>query len=125
MEQTPSLGSWAQETIDKLRAGVDEAYEAFCRKPRSAKRVHSLRKALARLKAALEDLEGLLPCANTLHAQTKRLHKRAGNVRDADVMLGKLAELGTEEVNPLCKTLRKRREKARSKLTKALQKTTL
>lgn len=125
MEQTPSLGSWAQETIDSLRGGVDDAYEAFCEKPDSAKRVHTLRKALARLKAALEDLEGLFPSAGTLHEETKRLHKRAGKVRDADVMLAKLAELGTEEVNPLCKTLRKRREKARMKLRKALQKTNL
>src|SRR5438309_1185825 len=101
MEQTTRLGSWARETIDALRGGVDEAYQAFCQKPRSAKRVHALRKALARLKAALEDVAELLPDAPALFDETKRLHKRAGKVRDADVMLVKLAALGTDEVNPL------------------------
>jgi CHAD domain-containing protein len=125
MEQTARLGSWARETIDTLRGGVDEAYEAFCQKPRSAKRVHALRKALARLKAALEDVAELLPDAPALYEETKRLHKRAGKVRDADVMLAKLAALGTKEVNPLCKTLRQRRETGRSKLEKSLSRTNL
>ena len=125
MEHTTQLGPWARETVDGLRGSVAGAYQAFCEKPSSAKRVHALRKALARLKAALEDVAELLPDAPALYDETKRLHKRAGKVRDADVMIAKLRELGSEEVNPLCKTLRKRRETARSKLEKALKQTNL
>lgn len=121
MEPT-QLDDWGREGLERLLSKVREANAAFCIKPKSARRVHELRKALARLKCAVEDLALLAGDAQGLYEETKRLHKRAGKVRDADVMLAKLEAFDPQEVNVLCSMLRGRRKKANRKLRKAIAK---
>lgn len=119
--QAATLDEWGSETLERLRTGVRDARQAFCAKPKSARRVHELRKSLARLKAAIEDLEVLNSGAREIYDETKRLHKRAGKVRDADVMLATLRDFDAKEVDTLCAMLRKRRKKANRKLRAAVE----
>lgn len=119
--QAATLEEWGSETLERLRSGVRDAGRAFRAKPKSERRVHELRKSLARLKAAIEDLAPLLSDARKIYDETKRLHKRAGKVRDADVMLAKLREFDAKEVDMLCARLRKRRKKANRKLRAAME----
>jgi len=119
--QAATLEEWGTQTLERLLSGVRDARRAFRAKPKSARRVHELRKSLARLKAAIEDLEPLHPGAREIYDETKRLHKRAGKVRDADVMLAKLRDFDAKEVETLCAMLRKRRKKANRKLRAAME----
>jgi CHAD domain-containing protein len=121
MEPT-QLDDWGRESLERLLSKVRDANAAFCNNPKSARRVHELRKALARLKCAVEDLVLLTRDAEGLYEETKQLHKRAGKVRDADVMLAKLARFDPQEVRELCSMLRARRKKANRKLRKAVAK---
>ena len=95
----------------------------FCRKPRSAKRLHKARKSLARLLAGLNDLAGVAGSDKQLIERVHDVHRRAGKVRDADVLLKRVKayrELAgaaeKAELKTVARKLRKRRKKAKRKL---------
>lgn len=95
----------------------------FCRKPRSAKRLHRARKGLARLLAGLDDLGDAAGTDRQLLERVRDVHSRAGKVRDADVLLRRVKAYrklatGTEcdELRAIARKLRKRRKKARRRL---------
>lgn len=117
------MREWAHEVIAQHIAHASEALSAFCRKPQSAKCLHRARKALARLRAALEDLGPAAGVEPEFYDRIESLHKRAGKVRDADVLVARVNSYrddsqGQErrEIDALRKELRKRRKRARRKL---------
>lgn len=122
------LTQWAQASIGQHVDAAGEAITAFCAKPASAKRLHRTRKRLARLRAALDDLAVLAGVTGTFSERIRRVHKRAGKVRDADVLLQRVETyredaVGSErdELDRLCNLLRKRAKRMRRKLTQELQ----
>lgn len=127
MIQTPVLQQWAREAIVQHAQSGSEALEAYCAKP-SAKRLHRARKALARLCASLTDLAVLAEIPTEYRECVAELHRRAGKVRDADVLIARIDEYlegsaGAEKVE-LCllrDALRVRRKRARRKLRRLLR----
>lgn len=122
------LVEWAQGVIGKHVDAAGAAITKFCAKPRSVKRLHSTRKQLARLRAALDDLALLAGVAREFSDRIKRIHRRAGKVRDADVLLARVEEYEKdafgeelEQLRFVRKALRKRAKRMRRKLTRELQ----
>jgi CHAD domain-containing protein len=83
---------------------------------------------LARLRAVLEDLSWLAGVTGTFSERIARIHRRAGKVRDADVLLERVETycedaFGEEraELLRLRKALRKRAKRMRRKLERELR----
>lgn len=128
IEQRAELTQWAQTVIGAHVDAASEAIAEFCAKPASAKRLHRTRKRLARLRAVLEDLAVLAGVTGTFSERIRRVHKRAGKVRDADVLLDRVESYrddasGEErdQLDCLRKILRERAKRMRRKLTRELQ----
>lgn len=129
-ENRAPLEGWAQQVI---RVHVDRAGEALmehCKKPRSAKRLHSARKQLARLRAALDDLSALAGVTPGFRERVHELHKRAGKVRDADVLKDRVRSYcdeafgsGRGQLHAIDAALCKRRKKGRRKLRRIVAET--
>ncbi|HZT14180.1 MAG TPA: CHAD domain-containing protein [Candidatus Baltobacteraceae bacterium] len=129
-EQQTALEIWAQRLIRTQVDAAGDALAAYCKKPKSAKRLHAARKQLARLRAALDDLSMPAGVAPEFRDRVQTLHKRAGRIRDADVLLARLDEydraaFGTarKELNAMARELRRRRKKARSKFLNEIAQT--
>lgn len=129
IERHAQLVEWAQAVIGAHVDAAGEAITQFCAKPASAKRLHRTRRRLARLRAVLEDLAVLAGVTGTFSERIRRVHKRAGKVRDADVLLERVesycedaAGQERDELAGLRKILRKRAKRMRRKLTRELQK---
>lgn len=123
----PSLVEWAQALLGHEVDAAGEAITAFCRKPKSTKRLHRTRKRLARLRAVLEDFATLAGVSDTFSQRIARLHRRAGKVRDSDVLLARVKKYMDDaspaecvELQHLQKLLRNRAKKQRRKLRRAL-----
>lgn len=128
MMQPPGLVEWAQGVIGAHVDAAGQAITDFCAKPNSVKRLHRTRKRLARLRAVLEDLAVLAGVAPTFSQRIRRVHRRAGKVRDADVLLQRVEAyredaFGEErdQLDALCRVLRKRAKRMRRKLTRELR----
>jgi CHAD domain-containing protein len=124
------LEAWAAHLLRQEIDQAGNALAAYCKKPRSAKRLHTVRKQLARLQAALDDLAPLAGVASEFRTRVHEMHRRAGKVRDADVLLRRVESYrhtaGPEECEQLRtirRMLRKRRKKARRKLERAITST--
>jgi CHAD domain-containing protein len=125
-----SLEQWAQSVIHRQIVSAGDALKTYCGKPASPKRLHAARKELARLRAALEDLASLAGVAPEFLERVHELHRRAGKVRDADVLLKRLDEYferafddEKEELKSLSGGIRKRRKRQRAKLQRVLTST--
>lgn len=121
--RTAALETWAQDVIRRQVERAGEALAGYCKKPRSAKRLHAARKQLARLRAALDDLGPLAGVTPDFRERVHELHKRAGKVRDADVLRGRVGEYSEDAFGRECRQLeavddrlRTCRKKARRKL---------
>lgn len=128
MQQHATLVEWAQRLIGEHVDATGESITDFCAKPSSKKRLHHTRKCLARLRAVLDDLAPVAGVSGAFSERIRRVHKRAGKVRDADVLLQRVEDycdgaFGTErgELENLRNTLRKRAKKMRRKLAEELQ----
>jgi len=120
MVENPLLRQWAE---DLIRAGVGEARDAvdeYCKRPKSAKRLHAARKQIARLQATLQDVTSLVPGAEDLLERVHALHRCAGEIRDADVLLDRLESYAEAGSQTLRDELRARRRKGRKNLEAAL-----
>lgn len=122
-----ATAEWSQRVLGAQVDAASEALRAFRRKPKSPKRLHRARKRLARLRGAIEDLGPLARVGSDFAQRVRRLHKRAGKVRDADVWLERLRGYGDvaqgterEQILALCEGLRKRRKRMRRKLMREL-----
>lgn len=118
-----STNAWARGIIEQAADTAATSLRKFCSKPRSAKRLHRARKSLARLLAGLYDLANVAGSDARLIARVRDLHRRAGKVRDADVLLKRVKAYrdladGAEdaELKAVARKLRKGRKKARRKL---------
>ena len=130
MEQSQgraALEAWAQSVLRAHLERAGEALAAYCKKPRSAKRLHAARKQLARLRAALDDLGALAGAGSEFRQRVHDLHRRAGKVRDADVLRSRVKGYSKDaspeecaQLNTIDDALRKRRKKARRKLGRAI-----
>lgn len=116
---------WAQALIGRHVDATGASITRFCKKPGSAKRLHRTRKMLARLRAVLDDFAVLAGVSGAFSERIRRLHRRAGKVRDADVLLQRVLEyredaVGSEadELKRLQKILRKRAKRMRRKLAR-------
>ena len=128
IEQRHELTQWAQRLIGERVDAASAAIAAFCAKPKSAKRLHRTRKDLARLLAALDDLSLLAGVSDEFSERVRRVHRRAGKVRNADVLLERVERYcedsrgeEREQLRMLRKRLRKRAKKMRRRLTAELQ----
>lgn len=122
-----SLEAWAQDVIHRHIESAGVALADYCGEPSSAKRLHAARKELARLRTALEDLADLAGVAPEFLERVHELHRRAGKVRDADVLLARLEEYcerafdnERKEFKTLSTMLRKRRATQRGKLERVV-----
>lgn len=130
MRANAEVEAWAQAAIHEQIDAASEALSSYCGKPRSTKRLHATRKALARLRAALEDLGPLAGVAPEFLERVHELHRRAGKVRDADVLLERIAgyaenAFGQEsgQLQKLRTALRRKRKRGRRKLRAAIAST--
>lgn len=128
MQQADSLSQWAQALVGRHVDAAADAICEFCSKPGSARRLHRARKLLARLRAVLDDVAGLAGVDEAFSARIERLHRRAGKVRDADVLLERVETYrdgahGAEraELDVLRTALRKRAKRMRRKFTRELR----
>ncbi len=128
MSEAAGLQMWAQQTIEKQISAAAGALACHCREPRSAKRLHTARKALARLRAALDDLGTVAGVTAEFRERVGQLHRRAGKVRDADVLIERSDEYLEQAAQDECTQLKhvraalcKRRKKARRKLDRLLR----
>ena len=119
---------WAQQLIGRHVDATGESITAFCKKPKSTKRLHETRRNLARLRAVLEDFGAIAGVSDTFSERIARLHRRAGKVRDADVLLKRVEDYcedasgeEREQLARLRDLLRKRAKKMRRKLTRELR----
>lgn len=128
-DATPSVldaegtSAWARDLIERATETAADSLRRFCRQPRSAKRLHKARKCLARLLAGLDDLGDAAGMDGQLRVRVRDVRRRAGKVRDADVLLRRVKAYrklatGTEcdELRAIVHKLRKRRKKARRRL---------
>lgn len=127
MHNNPALEAWAQASIHARIESAAQALAAYCRKPRSAKRLHAARKELARLRAVLEDLGDLAGVAPGFHERVHALHRRAGKLRDADVLLQRVQDYRerafggeADELKRLSRRLRKARRNQRVKIEREI-----
>jgi CHAD domain-containing protein len=129
MENRATIEQWAQETLHAQIESAAGALREHCSKPKSVKRLHSARKELARLRAALADLSAIAGVAPEFLERVHELHRRAGKVRDADVLLERVRSYsdagGADDNDVTCieVILRKRRNRARRKLRSAINAT--
>jgi CHAD domain-containing protein len=128
MVETHALQAWAQNVIGEQIAAAAEALAAYCEQPRSAKGLHRARRGLARLRAALQDLGTLAGATPEFLERIDELHRRAGKVRDADVLIERVDEYRSKapaeerrELAVLRAALRKRRKRARRKLERIVR----
>ncbi len=117
------LVEWSQGVVNAHVDAASEAIAEFCEKPGSAKRLHRTRKRLARLRAVLDDLSDVAGISGVFSDRIARLHKCAGKVRDADVLLQRVEQYGEkafgaelEQLQRVRKRLCKRAKRARRKL---------
>jgi CHAD domain-containing protein len=115
--------AWARGLIDRAAETATASLRKFCRKPQSAKRLHKARKSLARLLAGLKDLANVADSDPQFIERVHQLHRCAGKVRDADVLLKRvkvyrrLADAREmDELKTIARKLRKRRKKAKRRL---------
>jgi CHAD domain-containing protein len=123
-----TLAEWAQSVIGRHVDAAGDAITKFCAKPGSVKRLHRTRKQLARLRAALDDLAALAGVTADFSERIRRIHRRAGKVRDADVLLARVEEYcenafgdEREQLHRVRKALQKRAKRMRGKLTAELK----
>ena len=128
MIETGKLEEWARDAIARPTEKARAALRAYCAKPQSAKRLHRARKALARLRAALQDLNELARTPQEFRERVDELHRRAGKVRDADVQIQRIDEYledadraASLELCMLRDSLRDQRKRARRKLRRTLR----
>lgn len=128
MTEGGTLQAWAQNVIGEQIDAAAQALASYCEKPRSAKRLHLARKGLARLRAAVQDLGTLAGATAEFFDRINELHRRAGKVRDSDVLLSRVCDYlqhaavhESEELEVLCASLRKRRKRARRKLERTVR----
>lgn len=128
IEPRHELTEWAQRLIGERVDAASAAIAEFCEKPGSSKRLHRTRKDLARLLAALGDLSLLAGVSPEFSGRVQRVHRRAGKVRNADVLLERVESYfedahGEErdQLRALRKKLRKRAKKRRRQLTQELR----
>lgn len=121
------LEAWAQQLLRQQIDRAGKALMAYCKKPRSAKRLHSARKRLARLQAALDDLALLAGVTPEFRERVHNLHRCAGKVRDSDVLLRRVREYcddagdeESEQLRNVKRELRKRHRKAQRKLERVI-----
>ncbi len=119
---------WARETIARCADVARRAVSAYYGKPRSAKRLHRARRDLARLSTALEDMGTLAKPDPAFVEEIHALRRRAGKVRDCDVLLRRVkayraAARGAErdQLSSVRRRLRARRKKARRKLRRLIR----
>lgn len=119
---------WAQAMIGRHVDATGESITTFCGKPKSAKRLHRARKRLARLRAVLDDFADIAGVGEEFSQRIRRLHRGAGKVRDADVLLQRVeayyedaSGAQREELARLRKMLRKRAKRMRRKLTREVR----
>lgn len=129
MIEADTLHMWAREAIEKHISVAADALAWHCQKPRSTKRLHAARKALARLRATLADLGTLAGVAPEFHERVWQLHRLAGKVRDADVLIERIAaycenaaHTESDQLTEVRATIRKRRRRSRRKLDRLLRK---
>jgi len=116
-----AVRQWAHGVITAFVGDMDECLEAVRCKTGSAKRVHRARRSMARLEAAVTDLSAITPDAQRLQSRVHALRRRAGKVRDADVLCKRLKDYGAEAA-ALRKALRRRRKRGIRKFCKAADK---
>ncbi len=123
-----TVRAWGGALIRTQSEAAEHALRSLHERPRSARRLHAARIALARLHATLEDLAGCVPRAAELRARVKASRDLCGRARDADVLLERLngyraAADGREraELDGLVRAVRKRRGRALRRLEKALR----
>jgi CHAD domain-containing protein len=123
-----SLQVWAQNVIGEQIGAAAEALASYCEQPGSAKKLHRARRGLARLRAALQDLGTLAGATPEFLERIDELHRRAGQVRDADVLIERADEYRSKapreerkELDVLCAALRKRRKRVRRKLERVVR----
>lgn len=128
IEPRQELTQWAQRLVGERVDAAGAAIARFCERPGSSKRLHRTRKDLARLLAALDDLSLLAGVSPEFSQRVRRVHRRAGKVRNADVLLERVESYcegahgeEREQLQALRKRLRKRAKKRRRKLTAELQ----
>lgn len=128
MHNGAAVRQWAHGLVERYAAGMEAALAGVCRKPRSAKRVHAARRSIARLQAAIADLKSIVGDV-PLEARAQELRRRAGKVRDADVLCKRLKTYRSDagdperrEIERLRDRLRRRRKRAIKKLLKAARK---
>jgi CHAD domain-containing protein len=128
MIESGTLQAWAQHVIGEQITRTARALSGYCRKPRSGKRLHRARKALARLRAALQDLGAVGGTTPEFASRVHELHRRAGRMRDADVLIDRvdvyMKELDGGEcsaLQTLRDSLRKRRKRARRKFERIVR----
>lgn len=129
-ESRTALEAWAQQVIRSELDLASRSLAAYCKKPASAKRLHEARKKLARLRSALDDLGTLAGVAGEFRERVHELHKRAGKVRDSDVLRERIAGYCEEAfgedrkyLHAVDEHLSKSRKKARRKLAAAIAST--
>jgi CHAD domain-containing protein len=122
-----SLELWAQTVIHRQIESAGNALANYCSRPNSPKRLHAARKELARLRAALEDLADLAGVAPQFLERVHELHRRAGKVRDADVLLKRVEQYAErafddekKELRVLERALCKRRSRQCAKLERVI-----
>jgi CHAD domain-containing protein len=128
MIETANLQVWAQNVIGEQIGVAAEALACYCSNPKSAKHLHRARKGLARLRAALQDLGTLAGATPEFYERIHQLHRRAGKVRDADVLIERVEEYCAKapreerkELGAVRAALRKRRKRARRKLQRLVR----
>lgn len=128
MDTRENLAQWAQAVIGTYVDAASTAITGFCAKPKSTKRLHRTRKRLARLRAVLDDLAGIAGVTDAFSERIRRVHRRAGKVRDADVLLQRVQSYRDdatgeelEQLSHLRRILRKRAKRMRRKLVRELQ----
>ena len=119
MNNGAALRRWAHGLITALVSDMERELAAVRRKPRSAKHVHRARRSMARLEAALADLAAIAADTGKLQARVHALRRRAGKVRDADVLCKRLNDFGIP-AQALRNALRRRRKRGTRKFCKAM-----
>jgi len=124
-----ALRQWAHGLITAFADAMGARLAAVRRKPHSAKRVHAARKSMARLEAALADLAGIAADAQEMHTRVHALRRRAGKVRDADVLCKRLddydasaGDVECRQIEVLRRALHRRRKRAVRKFLRAARK---
>jgi CHAD domain-containing protein len=128
MVDASTLQVWAQNVIGEQISAAADALSRYCEQPRSAKRLHRARRGLARLRAALQDLGTLAGATPEFLERIHELHRRAGKVRDADVLIERVDDYRSTASAQECKELKtlraalcKRRKRARRKLDRLVR----